>query len=199
MEKFHVAGWLRRLVLMAALTVSSAFRSCSRGGLAAPAVWVCPRAQAAMCGRFCIGPSMTLDDLIANGPALVPFALLWHASHTAVQLPDRDREKGAYACQTPTRANQLRFLIFLSPAWAVITGLTCNVADAQSSREFIAAWLASRSSLDPYWDGGSQTLKQDVQTKLNPEDSELINKLRSRAKEVDDGAGRLFRVRTQVC
>ena len=175
---------------MVALTVSSAFHSSSQGGLATPVVWALPRAQAAMCGRFCV---------IANGPALVPFALLWQASHTAVQLPDRDREKGAYAWQTPTRAHQLRFLSFLSPAWAVITGLTCNVADAQSSREFIAAWLTSRSSLDPYGDDGSQTLKQDVQTQLNPEDSELISKLRSRAKEVDDGAGRLFRVRTQVC
>ena len=187
------------IALMAELTVSSAFRSSSRGGLAAPAVWARPRAQAAMCGRVCVGPTMKLDDFIVNGPALVPFALLWHASHTVVQLPDQDREKAAYARQTPTRANQLRSLIFLSHAWAVITGLTCNVADAQSSREFIAAWLASRSSLDPYGDGGSQTLKQDVQTQLNSEDLELVSKLRSRAKEVDDGAGRLFRVRTQVC
>ena len=178
------------IALMAELTVSSAFRSSSRGGLAAPAVWARPRAQAAMCGRVCVGPTMKL---------VVPFALLWHASHTVVQLPDQDREKAAYARQTPTRANQLRSLIFLSHAWAVITGLTCNVADAQSSREFIAAWLASRSSLDPYGDGGSQTLKQDVQTQLNSEDLELVSKLRSRAKEVDDGAGRLFRVRTQVC
>ena len=45
----------------------------------------------------------------------------------------------------------------------------------------------------------SQTLQQGAPAQLAPEDAALISKLQLRAKEVDDGAGRLFRVCTQVC
>jgi hypothetical protein len=202
-------GVLRQLVLLSVVAVSAAFRGSCQGGLAVPVAGArlqtrsSPSAPWPMQPRVNRGgtrraatPVMTLaDDLIAYGPALVPFALLWHTSHTAPPLSAR----GGFAPRrTRADADRLRSQLMLSPAWTILTGLTCNVADAQSSREFVAAWLASRSSLDPY-SGGSQTLQQGAPAQLTPEDAALISKLQLRAKEVDDGAGRLFRVCTQVC
>ena len=84
---------------------------------------------------------------------------------------------------------RLQEWVFLSPVWPIVTGLTCNVADAQSAREFIAAWLMSRESLEA---------SQNPESLADSFDADLSRALKERTQAVESGAGRLFRVRTQV-
>lgn len=172
-------------------------------------------------------------DFMTYGPALVPFALLWHTSHN-VRLwhgekftPDRHSQSIPHTTSTHHKlvhedcgrepgsnsggGNRLRML-YTSPVWSIITGLTCNVADAQSAREFITAWLKSKESLDPYNEydayrmespdtyasSPAPTTDRENAGQLSELDQTLISKLRQRAKAVEEGAGKLFRVRTQV-
>ena len=127
--------------------------------------------------------------------SLVPLALLpmvWATSRTA-RLP---APPGGVAAGG-TIKSKIQSAVYLSPVWAIITGLTCNMHDAQSSRDFISAWLASKRCLDPYC--SSQDLDGGRPEKqLEPDDAILIGKLREREEEIREGAGRLFRVRTQV-